>query len=172
MVAIQILSVLTVIGQICIIALLLVLVFRRFANARAFFQRYALWGSLIVAVIATGGSLYFSQALHFVPCELCWLQRIFMYPLMIILIVALITKTRDYRKYVIPMSIIGAIISAYHYSTQVLLVPSFCSIADPNACYRYPFISYGYITIPLMAFTAFIIIILVNSVKKPLPSKD
>src|SRR5438093_4904353 len=45
---------------------------------------YELWLAFVVAAIATGGSLFFSEIAHFVPCELCWYQRICMYPLSIL----------------------------------------------------------------------------------------
>src|SRR3972149_7646759 len=71
--------------------------------------------SLIVALTATLGSLYFSEVAGFEPCKLCWLQRIFMYPLVIILGTAYLRKLKDTWNYVLPLSITGGLIAAYHY---------------------------------------------------------
>ncbi|HVA30104.1 MAG TPA: disulfide bond formation protein B, partial [Gaiellaceae bacterium] len=56
---------------------------------------YELWAAFVVAAIATGGSLFFSEIAHFVPCELCWFQRICMYPLSIVTLLAALAG--DYR---------------------------------------------------------------------------
>lgn len=74
--------------------------------------------SWFVALTATLGSLYFSEILHYIPCKLCWYQRILMYPLVIILGIAAVRKERHMYIYALPMSIWGAGISLYHYLMQ------------------------------------------------------
>lgn len=115
--------------------------------------------SWLSALIATMGSLYFSEVLHFIPCTLCWFQRIFMYPLTIILGIAFYRNDREIYKYILPLSIIGMIISGYHTLLQKL--PSLqqfemCSYGVP--CSKDYLNWLGFITIPMMAFTAFTII--------------
>ena len=61
---------------------------------QSFLTRYGLYLAWLVALTATFGSLYFSEIREFVPCELCWIQRIFMYPLVILLGVAVFTTGR------------------------------------------------------------------------------
>ncbi|MBM7702756.1 disulfide oxidoreductase [Metabacillus iocasae] len=114
------------------------------------------WG---VSFIATLGSLFFSEIMRYIPCELCWYQRIFMYPLVIVLGVAYAKKDYGVAKYALPLSIIGGSISIYHYLIQK--VPAFSSAA--MSCGVVPcmgqYINWlGFITIPFLALTAFIII--------------
>lgn len=111
------------------------------------------------SIIATLGSLYFSEIKQFEPCTLCWYQRIIMYPFTIILGLAIIKKDFSISIYTMVLSGIGAVISTYHYSIQK--VP-FLADSTP-ACGRIPctgqYINwFGFITIPFLALTAFIII--------------
>src|SRR6186997_2845287 len=71
-------------------------------------EGYALWLAFVVASIATGGSLFFSEIAHFVPCELCWYQRIAMYPLSITLLLAALANDHRVARYLLPFPIIGA----------------------------------------------------------------
>ncbi|OGM18933.1 hypothetical protein A2686_03920 [Candidatus Woesebacteria bacterium RIFCSPHIGHO2_01_FULL_38_10] len=116
--------------------------------------------SLIVSITATLGSLYFSEVADFTPCKLCWYQRIFMYPLPFIFASALIKKTKEVWNFVLPLSIVGAIIAAYHYYLQInpdALAP--CSAIGFSVSCSDRFITYfGYITIPWMSLSAFLLI--------------
>jgi disulfide bond formation protein DsbB len=117
--------------------------------------------SWIAAIIATLGSLYFSEVMHFIPCTLCWYQRIFMYPLAVILGIAVYRNDSGISKYVLPLSIIGLLISGYH--TLLQKVPALqefemCSYGVP--CSKDYINWLGFITIPLLAFVAFTIITL------------
>jgi disulfide bond formation protein DsbB len=109
------------------------------------------------ASVATLGSLYFSEVAGFEPCKLCWLQRIFMYPLPIILGVAIYKKLKGVWNYVLPLSAVGLVIAAYHYYYQVTgspLIP--CStVGFSVSCSERFFTYYGYITIPWMSLSAF-----------------
>ncbi|MCA0979603.1 MULTISPECIES: disulfide oxidoreductase [Exiguobacterium] len=135
---------------------------------KSFFEKYGLYLSWLVALMATLGSLYFSEIREFVPCELCWIQRIFMYPLTIILGIAVFTEDRAVRKYVLPLTIIGGIVSLYHYLVQK--VPGFAEIqpcAQGVPCSGQYINWFGFITIPFLALTAFTLItILMWNVKK------
>ncbi len=81
-------------------------------------QDYLLYLAWVVALVATLGSLYFSEIKGFVPCEFCWYQRILMYPLSLILGIAAYSGERKIKKYVLPLSITGMIVSTYHYMMQ------------------------------------------------------
>lgn len=126
----------------------------------------------IAAIIATLGSLYFSEVKHFIPCTLCWYQRIFMYPLAIMLGIAFYRNDRGIYRYGLPLSIIGMLISGYH--TLLQKVPylkqfEMCTTGIP--CSKDYLNWFGFITIPIMAFVAFTIIticlaILARSQKK------
>lgn len=113
----------------------------------------------IQALIATLGSLYFSEIMHLAPCVLCWYQRICLYPLVIITAVGILRKEKKLPLYVLPLSIIGLVISFYHNLLYYHILPE--SIAPCNAgvsCTTKLIEWLGFITIPLLAFIAFAII--------------
>ncbi|OZS77805.1 disulfide bond formation protein B [Tetzosporium hominis] len=122
----------------------------------SWFETYALYIAWVVSLTATLGSLYFSEIREFVPCELCWIQRIFMYPLTILLGIAAFTNDVRMRLYVLPLTLIGGTISLYHYLVQK--VPGF---ADIKPCVQgvpcnIQYINwFGFVTIPFLALTAF-----------------
>ena len=117
---------------------------------------YAAW---LMAIVATLGSLYFSEVRHFVPCTLCWYQRILMYPLVVLLGIAGWRLDRSIRTYVLPLSLLGMGVAAYHYLEQ--MVPGFgaealCSSGVPCSGRYIEWL--GFITIPFLALTAFTLI--------------
>jgi disulfide bond formation protein DsbB len=123
-----------------------------------FLQDYGGILALVVAVTATLGSLYFSEVAGFVPCTLCWYQRILMYPLVLITLVGVIRQDEYLPAYVLPFSLIGMGVSGYHVLIQngVFGHPAACAVGIPCSL-RY--INYlGFITIPLLALTAFTLI--------------
>ncbi len=81
--------------------------------------RRTLAACTLVAIIATAGSLYFSEVMNFVPCELCWYQRILMYPLVVVLGVAAYEGTAGVWKTGLPLSVLGAGVAAYHTFIQL-----------------------------------------------------
>lgn len=114
---------------------------------------YVAW---LVSIIATLGSLYFSEIQSFIPCELCWYQRILMYPLVLILGIATFQNDKSVKKYVLPISIIGSSISLFHYLEQK--VPGFAEIktcANGVPCSTEYINWLGFITIPFLALIAF-----------------
>ncbi|TDQ36217.1 disulfide oxidoreductase [Aureibacillus halotolerans] len=129
------------------------------AKKSSFIQTYALYAAWIVSVVATLGSLYFSEIKSFVPCELCWLQRIFMYPLAIILGIAAFYNEVLLKKYVLPLSVVGGLIAFYHYLVQK--VPGFAEIkpcVQGVPCSAQYINWFGFVTIPFLAFIAFTLI--------------
>ena len=122
-------------------------------------KSYVLYIAWLVSVVATLGSLYFSEIKGFIPCELCWFQRIFMYPLAIILGIAAYDNDKKLKKYVLPLSVIGGLISLYHYLVQK--VPGFASIkpcVQGVPCNMQYINWFGFVTIPFLALTAFTLI--------------
>ncbi|KGR75736.1 disulfide oxidoreductase [Ureibacillus sinduriensis] len=113
----------------------------------------------ITAITAMGGSLFFSEQMKFVPCTLCWYQRILMYPLVILLGMAFYRNDRNIYQYILPISVIGVILSGYHYALQK--IPSlgeFSACTNGVPCSGQYINWFGFITIPFLSFTAFIII--------------
>lgn len=118
-----------------------------------------LFYSWIISLVATLGSLSFSEVFHFVPCTLCWYQRILMYPLTIILGVAFYYGDRTVCKYGIPLAGIGMVISLYHYSLQKLpLMQKFEICSNGIPCSGEYINLLGFITIPFLAFIGFTLI--------------
>src|SRR3990167_6904358 len=118
-----------------------------------------LYMALIQAIIATLGSLYFSEIRHFTPCVLCWYQRILMYPLTIIITVGILMKDKDLYQYVLPLSILGTIVALYHVLLQKGILPEAVAPCTLGASCTTKFVGYfGFMTIPVMSLTAFIVI--------------
>ncbi|WP_243387516.1 disulfide oxidoreductase [Bacillus kexueae] len=118
------------------------------------------WGA---SLISTLGSLFFSEVMKFIPCELCWYQRIFMYPLVIILGIATVKKDASIALYSAVLSAIGGSISIYHYAIQKV---SFFQSTAP-ACGQVPctgeYINlFGFATIPFLALVGFSIIFITS----------
>lgn len=117
---------------------------------------YAAW---LVALVATLGSLWFSEVRLFVPCTLCWYQRILMYPLVVLLGIAAWRGDAGIVRYVLPLTIFGAVVAGYHVLEQK--IPNF---GFPEACRggvpcNVAYIDWlGFITIPVLALTAFVLI--------------
>ncbi len=156
----------TVLGDIVLLMFIL-LILRRdfFPKAKKCLAKHKLLFSFIIASIATLGSLFFSEIAKFEPCKLCWIQRIFMYPMALILGLALIYKDKNIKRYIILLGIIGSLFSAYHYFTQMFAAPSFCSATEVS-CTTKSIAMFGYVTIPMMALTAFLMIISLMMVKE------
>ena len=122
---------------------------------------YELWAAFVVAAIATGGSLFLSEIAHFVPCELCWFQRICMYPLSILTLFAAFHGEHRFARYLLPLPVVGAGISVYHLLVEngVVKQAQACLISAPGGCATKWINEFGYMTIPTLALTAFVLLI-------------
>ena len=161
----NILAILTFGSQIFILLGIIQLLFFRKNISNpviSFFSRNGLFFALIIAVAATAGSLFYSEIAGYEPCKLCWFQRIFMYPLVILIGLAFIKKDLKFVMYPSVLAGIGAAISLYHnyvYYGGISLFP--CDPFDlETSCTKVLVMEFGYITIPLMALTAFLLILL------------
>ncbi len=118
-------------------------------------QRYLIIGFLI-SLGAVVGSLFYSEIAGFDPCKLCWLQRIFIYPQAVLFGVALIKNKKDAADYAVPLSAMGGLIAIYHSYIQMGGSPLvICSADSASACAQRFVMTFGYITIPMMALSAF-----------------
>ncbi len=164
----NILSLLTVGGGILAVFLMLALAQKFLGNPTGIFQpllvfatKHTLLFSFLIALTGTASSLFYSEIAGFAPCVLCWWQRIFLYPLTVILGIALAKKDEKITDYVAGLSAVGAAIAAYHSYLQFggsPLVP--CGASGAVSCAQRYFLAYGYVTIPTMALTAFVLIAL------------
>ncbi|MGQ9549054.1 MAG: disulfide bond formation protein B [Roseiflexus sp.] len=124
----------------------------------AFFGRYGRHLALLQATVATCGSLFMSEALGWPPCVLCWYQRILMYPLVALILVGILRRDQGLHLYVLPLSLSGACVSLYHYLLVKTdwLPPPPCIDGIPCTVDYLDIL--GFINVPFMALTAFLII--------------
>lgn len=171
------LSILTVFGHVSIASFLLVLISCKYkmlssvepiTSLRRIIEKDAISLAFIVALTAMLGSLFFSDVAGFDPCVLCWYQRIFMYPNVVLLGLAVRKKSDEIIDYVLWLTGPGALLAFYHYTQQMstnLLLP--CKIVGySSSCSERFFTHFGYITIPLMSATAFAMIFLLLLIRK------
>lgn len=121
-------------------------------------ERHPVGWAFVVALIATLGSLYLSEIARFVPCELCWFQRIAMYPLVVVLGVGLLRGETGVWRYALPLPVIGGLVSIYHViiQWQPSLEVTECSTGVP--CTGRYLQVFGFVSIPTMAGAAFLLL--------------
>lgn len=113
----------------------------------------------LIPLVATSGSLFLSEVAEFKECELCWLQRIFMYPLAILFGLAWHWSEQIIFKYAAPLVAIGWCIALYHtYISSVGTQSAVCGVDSQVSCTTTYFTEFGFITIPVMSLTAFSLI--------------
>lgn len=113
----------------------------------------------ITAIFAMGGSLFFSERMGFIPCVLCWYQRILMYPLVLFLGIAFYRNDHSIYKYVLPVSVLGMLVSGTHYALQKIPSMQEFSVCTSGVPCSGQYINlFGFITIPFLALLAFTII--------------
>ena len=124
---------------------------------RGLLEGYELWLVFLVSSIATAGSLFFSEIAGFIPCELCWYQRICMYPLTIVSLLAALANDRRVARYLLPLPLVGAGVSVYHLLVEnhVVSTPRACQIGA--GCAVKWIDEFGYMTIPTLALTGFVL---------------
>ncbi len=137
-------------------------------------QKIIGWVIFAQALLAMLGSLYFSNFGNpllniadgvlfspdraFTPCSLCWYSRILMYPLVILSLVGVIKKDRHFTDYILPFSVLGILLSMYHYYLQMFpsTTSAFCTQANPCDAMQIAYL--GFITIPFLAWGAYTVI--------------
>lgn len=113
----------------------------------------------ITAIIAMAGSLFFSEQMGFIPCTLCWYSRILMYPLVLLLGIAFYRNDEGIYTYALPLSVIGIIVSSYHYALQKIPSLNEFSVCSSGVPCSGQYINwFGFVTIPFLALIAYITI--------------
>ncbi len=127
-----------------------------------FHARYGLWVAFAFTAAASFITLYYSEVLGQLPCSYCWLQRVFLYPQVVLLLIAAIINDRKVALYSIALSILGALIALYHHYLQMGGAQFLPCPANGNAvdCAVPTFISWGFVTFPFMSFSLFVFLIL------------
>jgi disulfide bond formation protein DsbB len=163
-------------GGLVLLAITAVLYADYFFNQRKLYLRYVAPYVFIVAVATTVGSmaiaLLYSEYFNFVPCSLCWLQRIAMFPQALFAVMALKTKEgRYFPLYSLALSFFGLAVSVYHYIDQQLpkapaetgsLLP--CLVDGSGDCAVKVINEFGFVTFPFLTAVvfAFLIILYLN----------
>lgn len=161
----NILSLLTIFSLLLSVVLIILLVFKSSKISKSvlgFASKNVVYLTLVVATVAMFGSLFFSEVAGYNPCKLCWYQRILIYPQVFLLWFAMIIKDKNIVKYMLLLSVLCIPVSFYHYLLQFQFVPEItCSVVGYSASCAEKFsATFGFVTIPLMAFAT----VLLNSV--------
>ncbi len=157
------LAILVVLGQIGAVLLVGALLLRRNETAKkmvSFVGHHAYQIAFVVAFVSTAGSLLYSEIAGYNPCKMCWIQRIFMYPQVLILAIGDKYKDRMTSLHALTLSGFGAVIAGYHYLLQLGIVPELScgAVGFSESCSKRFVMTFGYVTIPMMALTGFLMI--------------
>ncbi|MCF6276369.1 MAG: disulfide bond formation protein B [Candidatus Magasanikbacteria bacterium] len=174
--AVTVLSVGTILAQVFIVLVLIFIFvpplhkqkqvkkFLKFLKERSFLLAFG------VALSSIVGSLFFSDVASLLPCELCWKQRILMFPQSLLFGLAVWKKEKVIADYSTLLSAIGILYSIYHYTLQML--PRDITTCDTSSflssCSEKLIFEFGYITIPMMTATAFALLLLFMLIHKKL----
>jgi disulfide bond formation protein DsbB len=110
----------------------------------------------IIASVSTLGSLFFSEIMEFPPCALCWYQRIFMFPLVILLLVGLFPFDKSIIKYALPLALAGWAFAFYHHLLYAGFIPeSIQPCSQGVSCSETYLDLFGFLTIPMLSLIAF-----------------
>jgi disulfide bond formation protein DsbB len=158
---------LSVIAQIASVVLLLSLAFPKLKIfPEQFINHLAKKGMLYAGIVAlTGslGSLLYSNVFGYAPCVFCWIQRICLYPIAFLLLAGYFRKDKNISFYAVVLSAVGSLFALYNHFIQIGFNPLglSCAVADSNgvSCAKVFVFEFGYMTMPLMSFTAFVLII-------------
>ena len=114
----------------------------------------------IIASVSALGSLFFSEIMELAPCSLCWYQRIFMFPLVVIFLVGLFAIDRSIIRYGLPLAIAGWATAFYHYLVYSGFIPeSIQPCSQGVSCSETYLDLFGFLTIPLLSLISFSTII-------------
>lgn len=118
---------------------------------------FACW---LIALTSTLGSLFFSAIMGLEPCVLCWYQRIFMYPLVIILLVGMFPLDKNVFRYSLPVVVIGWGFAVYHYLLYMGFIPEDMKpCGEGPSCTEVDLEMFGFITIPMLSIISYSLII-------------
>ncbi len=115
-----------------------------------------IFGAWLIATLSTLGSLFFSEVMELVPCVLCWYQRIFIFPLSIILLAGLFPLDKNVVRYALPLALIGLLFTLYHILLFYGLIPEGLQPCTQGiSCADDSMVLFGVLPIPLLSLAAF-----------------
>lgn len=158
----KVLSLGTILLQVVILLLAVNLILFRDTRNKilSFFKKYTFLFGFLAGLGAVILSLFYSEIIGFPACELCWVQRIFLYPQLVLFGLALLKKDKSIVDYSLTFAIIGSLVSIYHIYIENggSSLGEGCSANEVSCAVRYIF-EFGYITIPVMCLTLSLFII-------------
>ncbi len=164
----KLLAILTLSGNLLTIGLCIFFVIRRsiFDGIIEWLGEHALCIGLVISSGATLGSLVYSEVVGYPACILCWIQRVFMYPQLFLFSLALWRKERNIIPYALSLSLLGGAVALYQWVKDMLALYTHVALGCPvvvglPSCDRMYVLEFGYITIPMIALNAFILLTLV-----------
>ena len=115
-----------------------------------------LFSAWLITAVATAGSFFFSYVMGFAPCVLCWYQRIFLFPLVIVLARGLFPLDRDVVKYALPLATLGWLVASYHNLLYAGIIPeSLKACTQGVSCTEEYLELFGFISIPMLSWFGF-----------------
>jgi len=129
---------------------------------RLLFYEHAQKLMFAVAAAAMASSLYYSEVANFTPCELCWFQRIAMYPLAVLLLVSIVSRSRMDSKYIVTLAAVGLAVSIYHYQLQLFPDQAQICTGGVVSCTVKFVDEFGFVSIPFMAGAGFVTVLLLQ----------
>lgn len=125
-----------------------------------FLKKHALNIIFAQSLFAMLGSLFASEIANFPPCVLCWYQRIAMYPIVILVAVGIIRKDKHVGYYILPLAIIGFIVSIFHNLVYWSIIPETAAPCVAGISCTTKFIElFGFMTIPFLSFLSFVVVL-------------
>ena len=157
-----VIATLSISAVFAVLLLMLAAELRPAERVRVLIYNHAQKGMLATAAVAMAASLYYSESAGFTPCEFCWYQRIAMYPLAVLLLVAVASRSRLDSRYIFALAGIGLAISVYHYQLQLFPDQAQVCTGGVVSCTVKFVEEFGFVTIPFMAGAGFLTILLLQ----------
>lgn len=118
-----------------------------------------IFGAWLIAAMASLGALFMSEIMGFAPCVLCWYQRIFMFPLVFVLAAGLFPLDPKVLRYALPLAVVGLLVAGFHVLLTMGIIPeTMAPCRQGIPCQTIQVEWFGFVTIPLLSFLAFLTI--------------
>jgi disulfide bond formation protein DsbB len=116
-----------------------------------------LFAAWLLVASASVGSLFFSEIMDLPPCSLCWYQRVFMFPLALVLFMGLFPFDPKVVRYALPLSVAGGLVALYHVLLQAGVIPERAAPCTQGvSCSDVDLLLFGFVSIPLLSLLAFV----------------